>query len=339
MTLAALVPLLGTLLGASLVLTACHLLLIARHRHLGNERLFPRQLVMLALTFTGLIAVIFALPVQNDTRNQVLGLIGLLVSGVLAFSSTTVVANLFAGLLLRVTRPFGTGDYVRVGNQFGRVAERGLFDTEIQSQNRELIALPNLFLISNPICTTLKSGTIISAELSLGYDVHHRRVEPLLLQAAQRAGLEDPFMHVTELGDFAVTYRISGKLAEVKWRLTSQSELNRAVLDVLHEDGIEIASPTIMNQRRAEPDQTFLPESAPRLRAASGAMAEDVAFDKAEAADRIESAAATLAEDVARLEKAIADAEGEQRDSLRESLARRREQLARLREQAAGGGD
>lgn len=42
------------------------------------------------------------------------------------------------------------------------------------------------------------SGTIISGTLSLGYDVTRTRVEELLLEAARRVELVDPFVRVEE---------------------------------------------------------------------------------------------------------------------------------------------
>ncbi len=326
------VPLAATLVVVVSVLGLLHYLLIARKPHLGAERLFPRQLALIGVTLVGLIIAIFALPVTGETRNQILGVLGLLLSGIFAFSSTTVVANLFAGLLLRIMRPFSTGDFVRVGDDFGRVSERGLFDTEIQSETRELIALPNAYLITHPIRATLRSGTIISARLSLGYDVHHRDAERLLLQAAKSVGLDDPFVHVEELGDFAVTYRVAGLLTDVKWLMTARSELNRAVLDTLHEARVEIASPSIMNQRPIKPDAPIIPARR-RLRSrasASSGVAEDVAFDKAERAGQREEQRDTLALELAELEARLAADDGEQKESLKQQIEALKERLAAL---------
>jgi len=47
--------------------------------------------------------------------------------------------------------------------------------------------LPNLFVTNNPVKVTRESGTIISAEVSIGYDVPPNQVESLLKQAAEKA--------------------------------------------------------------------------------------------------------------------------------------------------------
>ena len=100
-SLANVIPLLETLLVVGLALWSADYLLIRRHGGLGNEKLFSRQLIMLGLTLVGLVAVILALPVSEGSRNQIIALLGLLVSGVFAFSSSNIFANLAAGILLR----------------------------------------------------------------------------------------------------------------------------------------------------------------------------------------------------------------------------------------------
>jgi len=91
-----------------------HWILIGRYRGLGNERKFPRQLLMLALSLIAVLAVILVLPIDESSRNRLIGLIGLFVSGTIAFSSTNLLASLMGGILLRTTKPFRIGDFIRV---------------------------------------------------------------------------------------------------------------------------------------------------------------------------------------------------------------------------------
>ena len=214
---------------------------------------------MLGLTVSGLLVTVLAMPINESSRIQLIGLLGIVISGVLAFSSTTIISNLMAGILLRITKPFKVGDFIRLGDHFGRVSERGLFDTEIQTETRELIALPNTYCINNPVSTIRSSGTIISASLSLGYDADRKEIESLLLEAAQSCGLEEPFVHILELGNFAATYRLSGFLEESKLLLSVRSNLYGCVLDTLHNNGIEIMSPSFMSQRQLRDGEKMIP--------------------------------------------------------------------------------
>lgn len=329
--LLAAIPLLITLGCVVLGLALAHYFLLARHREMGNARKFPRQMAMLGLTVVGALAVVLVLPVSESTRNQVIGLVGILVSGALAFSSTTVLANLMAGMVLRMTQSFHTGDFVRVGDYFGRVAERGIFDVEIQTDQRELVSVSNSFLMANPITVVRSSGAIVSATLSLGYDVYHARVEPLLLQAATEIGLEEAFTQVLELGNYAITYRVSGLLLEVGHMLSTRSQLNRQVLDVLHGAGIEIMSPTFMNQRPVPEGREILPEPMSRPTPPSTELqAEQVVFDKAEEAGQRAKARHDLKAQQQTLETQIEAADREQVASLTAAMDQVKAKMADL---------
>ena len=319
------------------LLWVVHRLLVARADKTGENRVFQRQLIMIVLTALCAVIVIFFLPVSDSLRTNLLALLGILFSGVLGLSSTTLVANGMAGFMMRSAKSFHSGDFIRVGSHFGRVTERGLFHIEIQTEDRELTTLPNLYLISNPLTVVRSSGTIISATLSLGYDVAHGQVEPLLLESARQSGLEDPFVRIMELGNFAVTYRISGFLGDVKQLLTARSGLNAKVLDMLHSKGIEIMSPNIMTQRQLAPGSRILPATgAPPATASPAAeevAPEEIIFDKAEKAERIEKLQREregLNKDLGEMEKHLRDAEESQRPAIESEMGQKRSRLATL---------
>jgi small-conductance mechanosensitive channel len=260
---------------------------------------FRRQLALVVLAHLAMLVLILTLPVRDELRAQLLSLFGLVFTAIIALSSTTFVSNAMAGLMLRSLGNFHAGDFVLVGEHFGRVTERGLLHTEIQTEDRDLVTVPNLFLITQPVRVVRGSGTIVSCELSLGYDVPRERLTALLQEAARSAELEEPFVLVTDLGDFAVTYRVAGFLADVRRLVTARSALRAAVLDTLHGAGVEIVSPTFMNQRQLEPGRRLLPRdvaepppSAEHGVTAQEAPADDgdveaIIFDKAETAQRL----------------------------------------------------
>ena len=321
-------PFLGVVMGVVVVLALMHHFLIQKRPELNAEERLPRQLWMLAATLAGVLLVVLSLPVGESSRNQVIALIGVLVSGVLAFSSTTFMTNFVAGLMLRLNRPFKTGDFVRVDQYFGRVSARGLLDTEIQSEQREFIAIPNSVLVTQPVTVISGSGAIISANVSLGYDVHHGSVEKQLLAAAEVTGLTDPFVQVTELGNFSVSYRISGLLTDVKSLITTRSNLHRAVLDKLHGAAIEIVSPTFMNQRQVSDQGKVIAQGATVKPSKASNAPEDIIFDKAEKAEQVESAVEQGQEEIQVLQSKLKDAAGGTKKAIAEKIE------AKLQEQA-----
>jgi small-conductance mechanosensitive channel len=295
------------------------------------------QLILLALTAVGLVIVVLMLPISNEFRGEILGLVGIVLSAGIALSSTTFLGNMLAGLMIRAVRNFRSGDFIGVQEHFGRVSERGLFHTEIQTEERNLVTLPNLYLVTNPVTTVRSSGTIVSATVSLGYDVPRGRIEELLLEAARRAELADPFVMTQELGDFSVTYRIAGLLTEVKSLISARSRLRGAMLDSLHGGGIEIVSPLFHNQRKLEPDQVFIPKVEPRkvAKVEQGApVPEEILFDKAdqaEAEEEMERTLSSVSDEISALEtelKGASEAEKPALERKRERLEAEKERLA-----------
>ena len=324
-------PLFFTVISVLLVLWIAHMLLIARQTDLGSEKLFPRLLTMMGLTLIGMVVIVLAIPVESDTRNQIIGLIGLVISAVFVFSSGNIFANLMAGIQLRVTSPFRVGDFIQVNEHFGRVAERGLFDTEVQSESREVIVIPNTFLVTHPVATVRNSGAIVSTSLSLAYDLNHNQIRPLLLEAATASGLKEPFVHIQALGDFSITYRISGVLTEAKELIAARSNLRIAVLDILHREHIEIVP---SGQRQLDAAEKALLRSA-RQREKQKALvdntvAEEIVCDKAEQAEQFSIEKSQLHVGIAALMEQLETAEGEEKHVVSLELEHMKEQLATL---------
>ncbi len=209
-------------------------MLLGRHPTLGTEARLPRQLALAALGLASLVLVLLLFPMSDTTRGQVLSLVGIVLTAVIALSSTTFVANAMAGFMLRMIHSFSPGDFLRVGKEFGRVTGRGLMHTEIQTEDRDLTTLPNLYLVTNPVTVIHDSGTIIGTTVSLGYEVPRTLVEEQLKRAATEVELEEPFVRVESLGDFSVVYHVAGFLPEVKHLLTRRSNLRKADMDCLH---------------------------------------------------------------------------------------------------------
>lgn len=332
--------LIGWLPPLSVILTVAVILTLTRSpffRRAAGPGAIHRQGLSALLVVVGLLAVVVTLPIDDSTRGQLLSLIGLLISAAIALSSTTFVGNMMAGVLLRMLRNFRPGDFVRVEGNFGRVSEQGLLHTEIQTEDRDLITLPNLFLVTHPVRVIRPSGTVISADVSLGYDVPRSTVKAALLAAAEAADLTEPFVRIIDLGDFSVSYRAAGILGDVKQLLTSRSLLRARVLDHLHAAGIEIVSPTFMNQRVVPAERIFMPatEGDPKQQDRSEEIfPEEVIFDKADKAESIEKlriAHESLAKKVEELEARRDEiTEESERTSLERRLKRSRDLRERL---------
>jgi small conductance mechanosensitive channel len=295
----------------TLMLGSISLLILSRLTQRASNIDAPSLVLQLIFWGAGLavvVALVVALPLEAGVRGQILSLIGVVLTAIIALSSTTFVSNAMAGIMLQATRPFKPGDFILVNGVFGRVTRRSLVSTRIQTETRDFTNLPNLLLVTQPVTVQHREGTIIQADVSLGYDVHHSLAKRELLKAAENAGLADPYVLVAELLDHAVVYRAAGFLEDVVNPLTARSQLRQKMLDALHGAGIEIASPNIVAQRQQSGDTQTLPEEVVSRPTRSPAQKPDTKiFDSAHAAANTEA----LREQIRELKTEI-DAQQEQ---------------------------
>jgi small-conductance mechanosensitive channel len=219
---------------------------------------------------------------------------------------------------------------------------------EIQTEDRDLTTLPNLYLVTNPAKVIRSSGTFITAEVSLGYDVPRTKVERLLLAAAEAAKLEDAFVLIIKLGDYSITYRVAGLLTQVKHVISTQSLLQTMMLDKLHEGGVEIVSPSFMNTRAIPQGAYFTPTSDEYHEKARIAALEEVpeekVFDKAEEAENkeklrqtYEAAGKELEEFKKKMDEAATPDQRDRIKSILDRLEDRRKKLEEYLKREEGG--
>ena len=196
-----------------------------------------------------------------------------------------------------------------------------------------------MVLVNSPVTVVRDSGTVISATLTLGYDVPHERVDELLKQAADITGLEDPFVLIIDLGDFSVNYRVGGFTDEIGKLLSKKSKLRKNILSIMRDHNIEIVSPNFMNQRILQAGDRIIPDQVHGVPAASETTPEEIIFDKADLAARREQ----LKEEMSTTKKRISELDDEIKaskgsDTLvlkkeRELLGSRVEEIKSLMEQ------
>jgi small-conductance mechanosensitive channel/uncharacterized small protein (DUF1192 family) len=297
---------------------------------------FTRQLTIALLAALSAFVALVALPNSIVSDSDVVRLAGVMAGVLVTLASTTLVANAFAGLMMRNVRSFELGDFIEIEEHIGRVSQRGLFHIEIQTALSDLVTLPNQFLVTRPLRVIRSSGTVITADVSLGYDAAHQIVEPLLIRAAERAHLAKPFVQVITLGDYTVTYRISGLLEDVKTLFTAQSSLRRRVLDALHEGGIEIASPLLLGHRALPQGDPLIPHpdaADTQDEEEESSAPADIIFSKAEEAVADARAATELDQmkgEARTLEGELKKAERHEREELQERLSALNVEIARL---------
>ncbi len=177
--------------------------------------------------------------------------VSIFIGVLLSLGSTAAVANAVAGVVLTYTRAFRIGDRVRIADAEGTVIEKTLFVTRLVTPKNVEIAIPNSLVLANHVINyslrAEQGGIALHTTVTLGYDIDHRKVEKLLIQAAlETEGIEKdpaPFVHKSALDDFYVHYELNAYTRQPEKMAGLYSGLHTSILDHLHEGGIEILSP------------------------------------------------------------------------------------------------
>lgn len=252
-----------------------------RMKSVRGTAIIIRRSIVFLISFIGTIIFILSFPIEAQVKGQILSFLAIIISAGIALSSTTLLGNLLAGFMNSSMNRFRNGDLIKINDLQGRVLRKSVFHIEIQLEDSNFVTIPNLFIATHPVKLTRKENTVISTTLSLGYDIPRTKVEEALKEAALATGLRDPYVYITELGDFSVTYKIHGFLNDTSKFFSTSSLLKEEVMDTLHKNRIEIVSPTFMNQRRVD-EQHFIPEFHAEKQSVEDEISpEELVFDEA----------------------------------------------------------
>lgn len=306
-------------------------------KHFLNEywetRKFQFQLTMLILSLFSCVLIIIVLPINETLRGQLLTLFGVLLSASIAFSSTTFIGNILAGFMLKAIKNIKLGDYITVNDVTGRATEMSLLHVEIQTEQSDLVTIPNMIMVTMPVKVVRSTGTIISVDVSLGYDVSRSKIADLLCMAVEDAGLTDSFVQIRELGDFSVTYRAAGRISDTSALLSIKSNLYGAVLDRLHDAKIEIVSPNFMNTRVVQ-DVLMIPKAQKHsVKESSDGSVEKIIFEKAEKASAISSTQTEIEKLIAQLDDKENPISSEEKENTLAKMAQLKAELKIKEEQ------
>ena len=183
--------------------------------------------------------------------------ISIFLGALLSFGSTSAVANIVAGVVITYMRAFQIGDRVQIQNTVGDVMEKTLLVTRIRTTKNEDVTIPNANIINNHMvnytANTKREGLVLNTTVTIGYDIPWKKVEQLLISAAEKSlNVEKepkPFVLKKSLDDFYVAYEINAYTKNAKQIPRSYSSLHENILDEFNQAGIEILSPSYIAAR------------------------------------------------------------------------------------------
>jgi small-conductance mechanosensitive channel len=146
----------------------------------------PKLFLDLTRFFMVLVGAAFVLSaVWNRDLGGLLAALGV-GSIVLGFALQDTLGNLMAGIALLFERPFGVGDWIKVGNIEGAVVEMNWRSVRLRTLERDLMVVPNSVL-GKEIITNTNQPTTLHAEripIAFSFDAPPNRVKQVLEQVA-----------------------------------------------------------------------------------------------------------------------------------------------------------
>jgi small-conductance mechanosensitive channel len=218
---------------------------------LDADTAIPTQRLGNALIW--LFALAMAYPYLPGSGSDAFKGVSVLAGLMLSLGASGAIGQAISGFSLMYSRSLRVGEYVKIGETEGTVAQLGLFVTRIQTGMGEEVCLPNTVIFSQPVrnfSRLVQDGRfVLHTSVTIGYSTPWRQVHAMLLEAARRtpgvANEPMPYVVQTALSDFYVEYRLCAQSnrAAPSSRVEAMGQLHANVQDVFNENAVQIMSP------------------------------------------------------------------------------------------------
>ena len=143
---------------------------------------FLKTVVRVALWALAIVIIAGSLGIPTASLVAVLSIAGL----ALSLSVQNILANLFSGITLLITKPFGAGDLIDVGANTGLVKTVGLFYTVLDTLDNRVVSIPNSDVTGAAVVNYSRNALRrVDLTFNASYDDSTEAVRAAILEAAQ----------------------------------------------------------------------------------------------------------------------------------------------------------
>ena len=167
----------------------------------------------------------------------------------LSLSVQNILANLFSGLTLLITKPFKAGDYVEVAGKAGLVKTVGLFYTQLNTLDNVTVSIPNSDITGSSVNNySAEPLRRVDLTFNTSYETGTEEVKQAILAAVEKDEriLKDPapFVRLLAFKESTVEYvtRVWCKGADY-WDV--YFNLNENVRESFAEKGVKLSYPRV----------------------------------------------------------------------------------------------
>ena len=157
--------------------------LLARSKKMdGVLQGFIKNAVRIALWALAIVIIAGALGIPTASLVAVISIAGL----ALSLSVQNILANLFSGITLLITKPFGAGDLVDIGANTGLVKTVGMFYTVLDTLDNRVVSIPNSDVTGASVVNYSRNPLRrVDMTFNASYDDSTEAVRAAILEAAK----------------------------------------------------------------------------------------------------------------------------------------------------------
>jgi small-conductance mechanosensitive channel len=170
-----------------------------------------RDIIM--FTILGII-IITALKIEFGLKLTGILTSSAIVSVIIGFALQDTLANIIAGVVMHIEKPFDLNDWVKIGDKEGEVVETSWKATRLKTLEGNYIIIPNTIISKEIIVNYYKptKAHALSFNIGLDYDVPPSKVKETALKTIDDCSnvlkIPAPAVIVTEFGNSAIQYTI-----------------------------------------------------------------------------------------------------------------------------------
>ena len=242
---------LGTLVSGIFAFCACfvviHIITTLIHRaffrakEVGSTLAgFMESAIKIVLWVLAAIIIADVLGVPTTSLVALISVVGLAMS----LSIQSIIANLFSGIMLLITKPFEAGSYVDIYGKTGTVKKVGLFYTVLVTLDNVRVSIPNGDVASAAVINySGEPYRRLDQSFCVSYDAPTELVKTAILEAArsdERIRQDPaPFASIMEYKDSSIEY-VSWVWCDPKDYWAVKFAMNERVRECLAKYGVEI---------------------------------------------------------------------------------------------------
>jgi MscS family membrane protein len=175
-----------------------------------------------------------------------------------ALAAQETLANMIAGFVILVDRPFRVGDRIELpSGHIGDVQEIGLRSTKLLNFDSNLLIIPNAELVRNRIINYAYPFNKMRVQLKIlvARGVAIARVRAILIDLARKHPLivkdSPPEVYFTAINDSSLELSLEARCEDYTKRYAAETSLREQMYEAFQMEGIEIPLPQRVVQMKA----------------------------------------------------------------------------------------